>query len=167
MASRLALEYPALGVIGSLNTMRLGRSQARRISSCECLLSIYLELSDPYSYERYQVISLLANEPNFRWCLNPECKSGQLWESAENAGIWVLCQECKFEMCFRHQVPWHDGLTCAEYDAKIAREGDIQKSEQWIQDHTKPCPGPDCNKPVQKGPGCFHMTCKLLLSISV
>jgi hypothetical protein len=73
-------------------------------------------------------------------------------------------------MCFDHEMPWHYGLTCDEYD-NLRDHGDpsFAETQEWIRTNTKPCPG--CQTGIQKGEDCFHMTCKFLvlavLTISV
>ena len=113
-------------------------------------------------YERFYLIEHLSKEPGFRWCLNGDCKSGQLYENTRFMPPRITCSAagCNFAMCFRHQVPWHEGLTCAEYDRRLAHAEDEEKSEQWKKDNTKACPGNNCGRPIQKGEGCFHMTCR-------
>ena len=61
-------------------------------------------------------------------------------------------------MCFAHGTPWHRGLSCPEYTALEAR-GDSTSNASWIARNTKKCPGADCGVAVEKGNGCFHMTC--------
>jgi IBR domain, a half RING-finger domain len=105
---------------------------------------------------------MLAKEPNFRWCLRPSCGNGQLYEiSPRNPRI--SCEECNFRMCFQHQVPWHERMTCDEYESrKKYGDPEYQKTQEWITGNAKLCPNPDCRTPIQKNNGCFHMTCKLL-----
>ncbi|CEI67649.1 unnamed protein product [Fusarium venenatum] len=72
----------------------------------------------------------------------------------------VVCADCDFEMCFTHQVNWHEGLSCEQYDSlKETGDPEFQQTQEWITNNTKPCP--ECNIQVQKGNGCFHMTCRL------
>lgn len=65
-------------------------------------------------------------------------------------------------MCITHQVEWHEGLTCEQYDS-LKRTGDpeFQETQKWMATNTKPCP--ECGIHVQKGNGCFHMTCKSMI----
>ncbi|EWY79792.1 hypothetical protein FOYG_17082 [Fusarium oxysporum NRRL 32931] len=75
----------------------------------------------------------------------------------------VVCADCEFEMCFSHQVKWHEGLTCEQYDS-LKETGDpgFQQTRGWITSNTKPCPEGSIN--VQKGNGCFHMTFYVIMS---
>ncbi|KAH8722590.1 hypothetical protein GQ44DRAFT_354212 [Phaeosphaeriaceae sp. PMI808] len=61
-------------------------------------------------------------------------------------------------MCFYHERPWHDGSTCDEYDS-LLRFGDprYRETQVTIEEKTKGCP--KCNVRIEKGSGCFHMTC--------
>ena len=63
-------------------------------------------------------------------------------------------------MCFTHEMPWHDGLTCDEYESQ-RDHGDpsFAETREWIRTNTKDCPG--CQVGIQKGEACFHMTCKV------
>ena len=64
-------------------------------------------------------------------------------------------------MCFTHEMPWHDGQTCDEYES-LRDNGDpsFAETREWIRTNTKPCPG--CQVGIRKGEACFHMTCKIL-----
>lgn len=57
----------------------------------------------------------LALDPNFIWCCNPRCEAGQVHVSGVDAPI-VTCHSCNSRGCFYHQVTWHEGLTCEEFD---------------------------------------------------
>jgi hypothetical protein len=110
-------------------------------------------------YERYYLLEHLSKEPGFRWCLSNSCTSGQLYEEFKYMNPHISCSDCAFEMCFKHQVPWHAGLSCIQYDKRMAHGEDEEKTEVWKKQHTKACPGANCAKPLVKGEGCFHMTC--------
>jgi hypothetical protein len=101
----------------------------------------------------------LAKDPNFRECLSGSCTNGQLYQiSPKNPRI--SCKACGFKMCFKHQVPWHEGLNCDEYES---RENQNHEAQEWIRSNTKPCP--DCDRPIVKNGGCFHMTCESLSTV--
>ncbi|KAI1122433.1 hypothetical protein F5Y10DRAFT_254024 [Nemania abortiva] len=73
--------------------------------------------ASPETYAQYDKLLArdgLAEEPNFCWC-TAGCGSGQLHlEGRENP--LMICTNCRGKTCFNHQSPWHDGLTCREYD---------------------------------------------------
>jgi hypothetical protein len=72
------------------------------------------------------------------------------------------CKACKKSHCVVHNVKWHDGESCAEYDYRM---GSLKKNEEeasrlLVEEISKQCPG--CKRPVEKVDGCDHMTCKFL-----
>ncbi|KAL5637159.1 hypothetical protein ACGC1H_000967 [Rhizoctonia solani] len=113
--------------------------------------------------DRYESLLLrrtLEAEPNFVWCKNANCNWGQVHESGANAPI-VICQVCRSRSCFTHNVPWHTGLTCAQYSAQNAhRERENAASEAYITQHAKQCPNSSCGRRIEKNDGCDHMTCR-------
>lgn len=73
----------------------------------------------------------------------------------------ITCSECKLEMCFFYQVPYHKDLTCEGYQSQKAHgDPNYQGTKDFIKSKTKPCPGPKCGVPIMKGEWCFHMICK-------
>lgn len=111
-------------------------------------------------YEKFMLQTFLSKDPNFRWCLSPLCETGQLYQQPPRNSK-TSCEECNFEMCFKHQMPWHEGLTCDEYDNQRDHgDPNYGETQEWIRTNTKPCPG--CQVGIQKGEACFHMTCKSL-----
>lgn len=69
-------------------------------------------------------------------------------------------------MCREHGEPWHEGLTCEQHDSiKAHGDPDFQRTTDWIAQNTKPCPR--CNRSIQKGEACFHMTCKFFLTMQL
>jgi hypothetical protein len=115
-------------------------------------------------YEKFLLQNFLSKEPNFRWCLRQGCGNGQIYQTSPR-NPKISCEVCGFEMCFKHQVPWHNEMTCGEYDdSKTHGDPRFQQTQQLIASSTKQCPNPACKVPIQKGEACFHMTCKLLSS---
>ncbi|EEY19611.1 conserved hypothetical protein [Verticillium alfalfae VaMs.102] len=55
---------------------------------------------------------------NFIWCAGG-CGSGQIHETGAEQPI-VICLHCSGRSCFTHEVAWHDGLTCEEFDSLLA-----------------------------------------------
>ncbi|KAJ5038668.1 uncharacterized protein L3040_006348 [Drepanopeziza brunnea f. sp. 'multigermtubi'] len=75
--------------------------------------------ADAETFARYDTRLLrraLGADRNAVWCQN--CASGQIHEGGSTQPI-VRCSNCHFRSCFRHGVPWHDRLTCEEYDAML------------------------------------------------
>ncbi|KAJ2902913.1 hypothetical protein MKZ38_010644 [Zalerion maritima] len=107
-------------------------------------------------YDHYKFLNTISADPNFRWCLGDGCDSGQCYQD-NMIDPHIKCEACDFDMCFNHQVPWHGGLTCEQYDSE--RSDDFVKSAQWISENSKKCPGEACGVDIIKGESCFHMTC--------
>jgi hypothetical protein len=118
-------------------------------------------------YDRYTVLNSISSLPNFRWCLREGCVSGGLYEDPSSPTVsispspvdrnCIQCSECGFTMCYSCQNPWHTGLTCAQHMSQ--HDASFTETRTWLAQHTKPCPGDGCGVQVQKGNGCFHMTC--------
>jgi len=96
----------------------------------------------------------LGSDTTFVWCKNPACGSGQYHEDGVAAPI-ITCRRCHTKSCFEHDVIWHDGLTCSEYDA--LRQPTNSSTADYLQRHTKVCPS--CTRMVEKIAGCDHMVC--------
>ncbi|TGJ83110.1 hypothetical protein E0Z10_g5667 [Xylaria hypoxylon] len=107
-------------------------------------------------YDKLATKAVLEGIKGFRWCLNPGCGAGQIFPSeCEKA----KCHACKQSSCVRHDVPWHSGETCEEYDRRTRKQRKSYKlSEKHVKETTKPCPG--CKKNVNKYSGCDHITCE-------
>ncbi|KAK4158409.1 hypothetical protein C8A00DRAFT_28689 [Chaetomidium leptoderma] len=118
-------------------------------------IKLYADQETFEKYDRYLLLKLTGKNPNFRWCIQGSCDNGELYEDGDD---YICCGACGFEMCYTHQVPWHDGLDCDEYDSQ-QEHGDpgFSDTQDWLDKNTKPCP--DCGVKITKGEGCFHMTC--------
>lgn len=147
-----------------------GRSRCDQIAcpsgGCKRLLTydeirLYTSESTFAIYDQYLNVNALSQFPNFRWCLRPGCENGQLYDLEDGNVPWggplVRCEECAFNMCYTHSVPWHKGQTCKQYSSD---QGDpsSQLSREWITGNTKKCP--KCKVDIEKGNNCFHMTCE-------
>jgi IBR domain, a half RING-finger domain len=100
----------------------------------------------PDVYERYEDLVLrssLSNNTEFHWCIGPGCRSGQL--HADSNPIF-RCVHCHLRSCIEHKVPWHEGLTCAAYDASVAsRQKEMEvASEKKVKETSRRCPGENC-----------------------
>jgi len=145
-----------------------GRSGCNRLSCPECSrilnfeeICLYASEESLRQYELFSNLNHLSAQENFRWCLSESCSNGQLYEETEYLDPRIMCVECGFEMCFTHQMPWHQGYTCEQYDSQ--REyGDpnFHGTQQYMASNTKRCPGATCGANVEKDGGCFHMKCK-------
>ena len=111
------------------------------------------------AFARYDDLLLrtaLSQIPDFQYCLSPKCTSGQI---RDDKSPRFDCVACGNMYCVHHQVPWHTGRTCEQYDhqhrkhrrAEVASGNEIHRT-------TRACPG--CSRRVSKISGCNHMTCK-------
>lgn len=117
-------------------------------------------------YDDQSLMRTLETLPEFRHCLGPNCRGGQLHDGGSEQPI-VTCNECGYQSCFDHLVKWHKSMTCEEYDNP--KESPSQTKARTIQEENnlyegnigrrvKPCPG--CKVPISKVDGCNHMTCE-------
>jgi hypothetical protein len=97
----------------------------------------------------------LSSEEAWRWCLAPGCDHGALQTGKSEM---IKCGKCGAKACFKHQVPWHAGYTCEEYDDSHPSAEITKSDEDAIKKTTKPCP--KCGTRVMKDGGCNHMRCK-------
>lgn len=67
----------------------------------------------------------------------------------------MICEGCGAHSCYKHEVAWHTGQTCKEYDESI-KQSDFATAD-YISRETKGCPG--CSIPIEKDGGCDHITC--------
>ncbi|KAF2675528.1 hypothetical protein BT63DRAFT_450514 [Microthyrium microscopicum] len=103
-----------------------------------------------------QLQKYLSTELNFRWCLRSGCEAGAIYDCNDET-MPQVCQQCGFQMCFYHQVSWHTGMTCEEYENSRAINETNLASTELIEQKTKPCP--ECRVPIKKSGGCSHMYC--------
>ncbi|CAB4485368.1 hypothetical protein RhiirA5_411635 [Rhizophagus irregularis] len=110
-------------------------------------------------FERYDKLTLtqmLSKLPDFRWCKNSRCGSGQINFEGDNSPL-MTCEACGQKYCYTHDVPWHEGLICSEYDSK--KLGEDKATQNLLDIETKPCP--KCGVRIIKNGGCEHMTCTI------
>ncbi len=69
----------------------------------------------------------------------------------------MTCEACGERSCYTHDIPWHQDLTCDEYD--VNRRGDDEATQDLLARETKPCP--KCGVRIIKNDGCDHMTCRI------
>lgn len=104
------------------------------------------------------IADVLKDEPRYRNCLHINCPNGQIHEAGEAEPLMV-CSMCGYKMCYVHSRPWHTGQTCTQYDNARRQRAEDRASLELIAQLTKPCPGANCNAPIEKSLGCDHMTC--------
>ena len=120
----------------------------------------------------------VVQEDNWRWCPHSNCNFGQIhaidhkFVPNEEWCAYYFCQGCHRGNCFKHRVPWHDNLTCAQYDYRQEHErikqggktnAQMQEEEREAlllmhEQETRICPY--CGNAVQKSMGCDSMQCK-------
>jgi flagellar biosynthesis GTPase FlhF len=66
--------------------------------------------------------------------MSPVCKSGQIHEGAETSPI-MTCNACGFRSCVLHQIPFHEGETCTQYDNRMIELQNDRQAEQLTQLH--------------------------------
>lgn len=58
-------------------------------------------------------------------------------------------------------------MTCVEFEnLRAYGDPDYELTREYLRANTKGCPGPGCGVKIEKGSGCFHMTCKFILDIN-
>jgi hypothetical protein len=98
----------------------------------------------------------LRDDPGWRWCLASGCGHGQIHATPVNSQP-VRCAKCNAKSCFHHQIKWHLGYTCDEYDESHAQSTITRTDEDTVKRITKACP--NCEWRIQKEGGCSHMVC--------
>ncbi|KAE9984442.1 hypothetical protein EG328_008741 [Venturia inaequalis] len=133
---------------------------------CDSLLE-YTDISQILSstsasfqhYDDLATKACLNSMGEYRHCLSPTCKAGQLHSGGADSPIFV-CRSCGHKSCTIHDVPWHEGEICTDYDTRTAhaKQGaaDNAASEAEVA-KMKACP--KCKAPFTKNGGCDHMTC--------
>ncbi|KAF2815428.1 uncharacterized protein BDZ99DRAFT_459295 [Mytilinidion resinicola] len=94
-------------------------------------------------------------------CPNSDCSGGHLHPHPEEEPIFT-CEGCHAKYCILCEVPYHDGLSCAEYKRQAGLTEEQKKQEAAMAEFlreklTKRCP--KCEILIQKDKGCDHMTC--------
>lgn len=119
------------------------------------------KIVDPDILEKYcsrVFLEAISGMSDFRWCTNKNCDSGQLHSGGEDSPI-ITCCKCGDKTCFVHSIKWHEGDTCAEFQAKKDADKTEKASQLHLEETTKTCPNAICGMRVEKISGCNHMTC--------
>ncbi|KAF8319082.1 hypothetical protein DL93DRAFT_2075402 [Clavulina sp. PMI_390] len=129
---------------------------------CPCLMEHHdvQRVATASVFARYDTLSFqrtLQSMPEFRFCKQPECGSGQIHDGGEDMPI-MRCVACQDLSCFKHDLPWHYHQTCDEFDGTLEKDVNFAASKAYIASNAKLCP--DCQRPIEKDDGCDHMTCR-------
>ncbi|KAL4874830.1 hypothetical protein BJY04DRAFT_173480 [Aspergillus karnatakaensis] len=134
------------------------------------------------AYDTARTLRALEGDGEFVRCNRPNCGYGQLHGGGLEDPV-VICGACGARTCFIHRnIPWHEGLTCAEYEAidplsttdgnrmrelpPFLRAGLLPNgscsseeflSQRTIQETTRACPG--CSAATERAGGCKYMRC--------
>lgn len=117
-------------------------------------------------YEMQLRNQVLSQDPEFHWCLDPACGSGQFCERdddqrTEDHENGFQCHHCIKFNCLKHNRI-HSPATCQEYhdtEDFIRSRAAEQRSESTSEKTTRPCP--NCNRRIERAGGCVHMVCEL------
>ncbi|KAG8762009.1 hypothetical protein FRC11_011710 [Ceratobasidium sp. 423] len=91
-------------------------------------------------YEQLLIRREMGNTEQFVWCKNPICTSGQVHKPGPAQPI-VTCNVCRQKSCYIHDRPWHEGVTCEEFDAKLRKyEEQDRATRTYLVKNTKSCP---------------------------
>ena len=96
--------------------------------------------ADRADFARYcerATLNAVEQDPRFVWCPANGCGEGQIHRYGAEEPI-VTCFRCRLRFCFEHRVPWHEGLTCHEYEQQ--ENGQEVASDE--QDERLPTPPP-------------------------
>jgi len=99
----------------------------------------------------------LENIDGFRWCYNPNgCGTGQIIDNYKQLKGYYQCYSCHQLMCFKHEMCWHLGYDCKEFDIELQNNPDL-RNDKIILKCTKQCP--NCGTTLSKLEGCDVFTC--------
>ena len=71
---------------------------------------------------------------------------------------YYICYACGQMLCYRHEIEWHTGFTCEEFEQEKAKNPDFA-SEAAVLAFSKKCPNEQCGTPIMKLEGCDVMCC--------
>ncbi|KAF2843330.1 hypothetical protein M501DRAFT_994228 [Patellaria atrata CBS 101060] len=123
---------------------------------CKISVSSYISNLILCRYDRLVARALLAQDPNFIWCIAPGCGSGQLQEMSSNDPSLqkFICISCNSEHCIKHRVKWHAGESCEQYEYRVSgkqrRDAEEAASTALMNTTSKQCPGKKCGWRIEK-----------------
>lgn len=85
-------------------------------------------------FDRRATLQVLCGMEDFRLCRRKGCEWGQIHEGGEEYPIWC-CGGCGGRMCFRHEVEWHEGMNCEEYEETVGKRRleELELSERFLE----------------------------------
>eukprot|EP00808_Paulinella_micropora_P003652 g29504.t1 len=153
------------------------KAEKIRFITAEILAAVSAgEVSAPDLAGRFLFQQISAAEPGFSGVTCPVASCGSMSLVHESQGACLLCRDSSQMMCWKCSIPWHTGLTCAEYQARFRDQDD--KTQALIRSTSKPCP--NCSAPtshyrehechhIRPGtgcPSCHHHFCYVCLQSS-
>ena len=98
---------------------------------------------------------MAANSQTVRSCPTPDCEMVYV---VSDDGKRFICSHCGVHLCTKCHDQYHDGLTCAMYQA--GKHGE-KEFEEWLSgnpNERKRCP--KCTAPIEKIDGCNKVHCR-------
>ena len=98
---------------------------------------------------------MMANKHAVRSCPTPNCDMVYV---VSDDGKRFICSHCGIHLCTKCHDQYHDGLTCAMYQA--GKHGE-KEFEEWLRENPrmrKRCP--KCTAPIEKIDGCNNVYCE-------
>lgn len=71
------------------------------------------------TYDTRVLHDAVAQHGDWFRCPGAGCGSGQMHDATDGAPI-VTCVGCRRKYCFRHHMPWHETMSCDEYNRFLA-----------------------------------------------
>ena len=109
------------------------------------------------------LLDLFAEEDEHcRQCPTPNCDAFVLHPSHSKSTcgyVSVRCDTCNGRFCFGCAMEDHGPATCPMMVKWRKKEQDESETANWVTANTKPCPGKNCGKTVEKNGGCNHIVC--------
>ena len=110
-------------------------------------------------WHRAAVESLVkANPGQYHYCTTPDCPTVYRAATSPDEGVRFRCSQCSAVTCTACHVHYHDGVTCAEYEA-MKRDGNVDIITWLNDDVANRALCPSCKTPMEKDGGCNHIYC--------
>eukprot|EP01080_Neovahlkampfia_damariscottae_P001708 gene1708-477_t len=110
-------------------------------------------------YDEFSLKKALAQMKNVIYCLNDKCNNAMIVDTEVEDNM-IICnnEDCKMKICIQCKVPYHDGISCEEYQKwKLNSQESEKQYSEWAQKNSKKCP--QCKTDIEKSGGCNHMKC--------